>query len=180
MGVHAKDHECQIAILGTTLAAFLAVPFGFLGARNLTRFKWQPYSVKLVPNAIRTFPEFLLGVVFIRGSGLRSFAGVLTIGVHSTGMLGKLYSEVVEGIDRAPIEALSASGDTSAQVMRYGVLPQVLPEFASQAIHRLEINMRAASVLGLVGAGGIGTPLLFSLLQQDWPRVGLILAGISL
>ncbi|MDP2857917.1 MAG: ABC transporter permease subunit [Bacillota bacterium] len=93
-------------------------------------------------------------------------------------MLGKLYAEVVEGIDKAPLEALAASGATRAQVVRYSVVPQVLPEFASQAIYRFETNMRAASILGLVGAGGIGTPLLFALYQHDWPRVGLILAGI--
>jgi phosphonate transport system permease protein len=168
----------QIAFLGTTIASVLAVPMGFLGARNLSRVRGQTYFAKFLLNAIRTFPELLLGLVFIRGVGPGPFAGVLTIGVHSVGMLGKLYAEVVEGIDRAPLEALSASGATRAQVIRYAVVPQVLPEFASQAIYRFEINMRAASILGLVGAGGIGTPLLFALYQRDWPRVGLILAGI--
>jgi phosphonate transport system permease protein len=168
----------QIAVLGTTIASILAVPFGFLGARNLSRFRSQPYAAKIALDAIRTFPELLLGLVFIRGVGPGPFAGVLTLGVHSIGMLGKLYAEVVEGIDPAPLEALSAGGATRAQVVRYAVVPQVLPEFASQAIYRFEINMRAAATLGLVGAGGIGTPLLFALYQHDWPRVGLILAGI--
>jgi phosphonate transport system permease protein len=98
--------------------------------------------------------------------------------VHSTGMIGKLYAEVVEGIDPYPLEALRASGATPLQVVRYAVLPQVLPDFASQALYRFEINMRAASILGLVGAGGIGIPLIFALIQRDWPRVGLIIAGI--
>ncbi len=168
----------QIALLGTTIASALAVPMGFLGARNLSRVRGQTYFVKFILDAIRTFPELLLGLVFIRGVGPGPFAGVLTLGVHSIGMLGKLYAEVVEGIETAPLEALASSGATRAQVVRYSVLPQVLPEFASQAIYRFEINMRAASILGLVGAGGIGTPLLFALYQHDWPRVGLILTAI--
>jgi len=168
----------QIALLGTTIASLLAVPMGFLGARNLSRVRGQTYFTKFILDAVRTFPELLLGLVFIRGVGPGAFAGVLTLGVHSTGMLGKLYAEVVEGIDSAPVEALASTGATRAQVVKYSVLPQALPEFASQAIYRFEINMRAASILGLVGAGGIGTPLLFALYQHDWPRVGLILAAI--
>jgi phosphonate transport system permease protein len=168
----------QIALLGTTIAAFLAVPFGFLGARNLAWFKSQPYVVKVVLDAVRTFPEILLGLIFIRGVGPGPYAGVLTLGVHSIGMLGKLYADVVEGIDPSPQEALYSCGATRLQVTRFAVIPQVLPEFASQALYRFEINMRAASVLGLVGAGGIGIPLIFSLYMHDWPRVGLILAGI--
>lgn len=167
----------QIAVLGTSIAAVLALPFGFWAARNMGG-KGLVALGKLGLNAIRTFPELLLAVIFIRWVGPGPFAGVLAMGIHSIGMLGKLYAEVVEAIDPAPVEALVATGANRLQVVWYAVIPQVLPEFASYALYRFEINSRAAAVLGLVGAGGIGTPLIFNLQQHNWPEVGMILVGV--
>jgi phosphonate transport system permease protein len=116
----------QIAALGTAIAAVLALPFGALAARNLTRLPVLPYFGKVLLNVIRTFPELVLAIVFIRGVGPGAFAGVLAVGIHSIGMMGKLYAERIETVDKAALEALSASGATPLEVFRHGVLPEVL------------------------------------------------------
>lgn len=166
----------EIALLGSTMAALLAVPFGFLAAQNVNRVVSR--VGKFLLDLIRTFPEILLAVVFMKAVGPGAYAGVMAVGVHSIGMLGKLYAESVETIDPGPVEALRASGANSLQIAWYAVLPQVMPEFLSYAIYRFEINVRAATVLGLVGAGGIGTPLIFNLQRRNWDRVAMILLGV--
>ncbi|MBE3595180.1 MAG: phosphonate ABC transporter, permease protein PhnE [Candidatus Carbobacillus altaicus] len=169
----------EMAFLGTFIAAILAIPFGFWAAARKNRpYALGPLSGKWVLSAIRTFPEIILAVVFIVAVGPGAFAGILALGVHSIGMLGKLYSEAIESIDPGPIEALEAAGANKLQILWYAILPQVLPEFASFAIYRFEINVRAATVLGIVGAGGIGTPLIFALQGYAWSRVGIIMLGI--
>lgn len=166
----------QMAVLGTLLASLLALPFGFLAARNMGK-RLSPVG-KVLMDIIRVFPEVILAIVFIRGVGPGPLAGILAMGIHSIGMLGKLYSESVEAIDRGPAEALVSTGANRVQQVWYAVIPQVLPEFASYAIYRFEINSRAAAVLGVVGAGGIGAPLIFAIQGRAWGRVGIILMGI--
>lgn len=164
----------QIALLGTTIAMVLAFPFGFLCARNLMP-RTLAYGVRQGPNIIRTFSEIILAIFLIAAFGPGPFAGVLTIGIHSIGMLSRLNYEVVETIDRGPLEALSSIGAAGAVRFRYAVLPQILPEFLAMAIYRFEINVRAATVLGIVGAGGIGSVILRAVRQGRWPEVGLYL-----
>lgn len=169
----------EIAILGTSIASILAVPFGFLAARNLyAKHKWISWVGKRILNVIRTLPELIIAIVFIVAVGPGAFAGVLAIGFHSIGMIGKLYSEAIENMDEGPIEAMTACGASRLQILWFAVLPQVLPEFFSFALYKFEIDVRAASVLGMVGAGGIGTPLLFALQSHAWNRVGAILVGV--
>lgn len=166
-----------IAFAGTLMASILAVPLGFLAAKNMsngffaTLFKW-------VLSANRSFPELILAILFVVAVGPNAFAGVLAIAIHSTGMLGKLYSEVVESIDMNIVEAMKASGANRVQILFYGVLPQVIPEFLSYAIYRFEIDIRASSVLGIVGAGGIGTMIIFASTNRNWNEMGLILLAI--
>lgn len=167
----------QMALVGTSIGAVLAIPFGFLAARNVGGIKGSRVG-KFLLNAVRAFPEVVLAIMLLKAVGLGPFAGVLTMGIHSIGMLGKLYAEVVEAIDRDVLEAMAASGANRSQAIAYGILPQVLPEFASYAIYRFEINVRAASILGVVGAGGIGSPLIFAVTNRDWGRLGIILLGI--
>lgn len=174
----AMVESLQMAILATTIAAFLALPFGFLAARNLYRSRVVSEVGKWILGAIRNFPDILLGIVFIKGVGPGALAGVLAAGIHSIGMLGKLYADVVEQIDRGVVEALESTGAGRLQTLWFAVVPQVLPEFVSYALYRFEINVRAATVLGVVGAGGIGTPLLFAVQQEDWSTVGLVLLAI--
>jgi phosphonate transport system permease protein len=169
----------QIALIGTTIAAVLAVPFGFLAAVNMSgKYRWISTVGKRILNVIRTLPELIVAIIFIVAVGPGPFAGVLAIGFHSIGMIGKLYSEAIENMDMKPMESLTACGANRIQTLWFSVLPQVLPEFMSYALYKFEINIRAASVLGMVGAGGIGTPLLFALKGYSWERVGAIMLGI--
>ncbi len=168
----------EMAILGTLLASLLAVPFGFLAAQNMVK-RFAGLG-KFLLSVIRTFPEIILAIVFIKGVGPGPLAGIFAMGVHSIGMLGKLYSEAIESIDRGPQEALMSTGANRVQQIWFAVIPQVLPEFASYALYRFEINSRAAAVLGIVGAGGIGAPLIFAIQKPFWGRVGIILVGIIL
>lgn len=168
----------QIAALGTALAAILALPFGALAARNLARLPGLPYLGKTILNLIRTFPELILALAFIKALGPGAFAGVLAVALHSIGMIGKLYSERIESVDKGAIEALTASGASPMEVFRHGIVPEVLPDFVSFALYRFDLNVRSASVLGLVGAGGIGMLLELQRNAQNWQAMGLILLGI--
>ncbi len=157
VGVGKMFESIQIALIGTTISMVFAFPLGFLCASNLGFPKPLVYLFRQIPNIIRTFPELILAILFIASYGPGAFPGVLALGVHSIGMLSRLNYEIVETIDRGPIEALNAIGSGRTVSFRYAVLPQVIPEFIAIALYRFEINVRAASVLGIVGAGGIGT-----------------------
>jgi phosphonate transport system permease protein len=167
-----------IAYAGTLIASILAVPFAFLAAKNMSG-NFSKIG-KFILNAIRAFPEIILAIIFVGSFGLGPIAGVMAIGIHSIGMLGKLYSEVIESIDMSVVEALKASGANKLQTIWHGVIPQVIPEFSSYAIYRFEIDVRASSVLGIVGAGGIGAPLILAAQSRNWELVGLILVVIIL
>ncbi len=167
-----------MAILGTALGGVLAFPLAFLGAGNLLGGGVRALPGKSVLVAIRTFPEILLAVIFVAAAGPGPTAGIMAMGLHSIGFLGKIFSDVIEGIDQGPMEAIRASGGTSIQVFTYAVVPQVLPEFLSNLLYRFEINLRAAAVLGLVGAGGIGLPLIQRLQFRRWDEVSMLLLVI--
>ncbi|WP_221568194.1 phosphonate ABC transporter, permease protein PhnE [Alkalihalobacillus sp. TS-13] len=167
-----------IAFTGSFMAAILAVPFGFFAASNINRNPFLNTLGKWILNADRTFPEILLALIFVVAIGPGAFAGVLAIAIHSVGMLGKLYSEVVESIDMNVVEAMEANGANKIQIFFYGIMPQVIPEFLSYAIYRFEIDVRASTVLGIIGAGGIGTLLVISSRNRNWDEVGMILLVI--
>ncbi|MED4053501.1 phosphonate ABC transporter, permease protein PhnE [Niallia taxi] len=167
-----------IAILGTFISGILCIPFAFWAANNMSKGKTITSTGKFMLSFIRTFPEIVMAILFIKAVGPGSFAGVLALGLHSIGMLGKLFSEEIESLDMGPTEALTATGANRLQVLWFAVLPQVLPGFLSYTLYRFEINIRAAAILGVIGAGGIGTPLIFALSSRDWDRVGIILLGI--
>ncbi len=122
---------------------------------------------------IRTFPEIVLAIMFIKAVGPGSFAGVLAVSIHSIGMLGKLFSEALENMDHGADEAIYAAGGTATDVLTLATIPTIMPEFLSYTLYRFEIAVRSASILGMVGAGGIGTPLLFAIQTRSWDRVGL-------
>ncbi|MDL4840176.1 phosphonate ABC transporter, permease protein PhnE [Aquibacillus rhizosphaerae] len=167
-----------IAYTGSLAAAVLAIPLAFLCASNMVKNKFLNTIGMWILGAVRAFPEIILAIIFVAAVGPNPFAGVLAIAIGSTGMLGKLYSEVIESIDMNIIEALEASGANKMQILFYGIMPQVLPEFLSYAIYRFEIDVRASSVLGIVGAGGIGTLITFAYLNRNWDEVGMILLVI--
>lgn len=165
-----------IAYAGIFVATILAVPVGFLAARNVGgRFS---YIGKALLNAIRAIPELIFAIIFVAAVGIGPYAGVLAISINSIGMLGKLYAEVIESIDSENVDAIKASGGNRVQSMWYGILPQVLPEFVSYSLYRFEIDVRASTVLGIVGAGGIGAPLILATYQRNWDEVGMILVVV--
>lgn len=167
-----------ISVLGTFISAILCVPFAFWAANNMSKYRAVTASGKFMLSLIRTFPEIVMAILFIKAVGPGPYAGVLALGLHSIGMLGKLFSEAVENMDLGPTEALTACGANRWQVLWFAVIPQVLPEFLSFSMYRFEINVRSAAILGMIGAGGIGTPLVFALEARAWSRVGIILLGI--
>jgi phosphonate transport system permease protein len=174
----AMVESLQIAWVGTIIGAILSVPLGFLAARNVSGGTTS-IIVRQVLNAIRAFPELVLAIaIFIPIAGLGPVAGALAIGVHSAGTLGKLTAEVIEGIDEGPVEAARAVGGSAVQVQRWGIVPQVLPEMVGFWLYRFEINIRAAAVLGVVGAGGIGFVLQQTINFGRFPQAGTALLVI--
>ncbi|MEM9726111.1 MAG: phosphonate ABC transporter, permease protein PhnE, partial [Pseudomonadota bacterium] len=135
-------------------------------------------AARLVLNTLRAIPELIMGIVFVAAVGFGMLPGVLALGLHSVGMVGKFFAEAIEHAHRAPIEAAEATGATRMQVITHGVTPQVFPKFADVAMYRWEYNFRASTVMGMVGAGGIGTELVGSLRLLDYPQVGAIMLVI--
>lgn len=166
-----------IAFLGTVVGAVISLPLSFLSAVNLVP---RPVAVmgRGVIAAIRTIPAFVYGLMFIRVTGPGPFAGLLTMSLCSIGMVSKMYIESIEDLDKRILESLDAAGGTTFQKIRYGILPQLMPDFTSTIIYRFDMNLRDATVLGLVGAGGIGAPLIFAMSAYRWNEVGSILLGL--
>jgi phosphonate transport system permease protein len=164
----------EIALLGTAAAAVLALPLGFLSARNVA----APaifYPARVTLNFLRSVDTLVYALVFVAAVGLGAFPGVLAVIAYTTTSLAKLYSEAIEGIERGPVDAITATGATRLQVLRFGVLPQVVPLFLSYVLYRLETNIRAATILGFVGAGGIGFYLQTYLRMIDYPAASTVL-----
>jgi phosphonate transport system permease protein len=153
----------QIALWGTVLAIFLAVPFGLACARNVAP-AWLQQPMRLLMNLLRSVPDLVIGTLFIVAVGLGPFAGVMALALNTGGVLAKLFSEAVEAIDRGPVEGVRATGAGHLHEIVWGVIPQVAPLWTSYALYRFESNSRSATVLGLIGAGGIGQ-LLFEALN---------------
>ena len=166
-----------IAFLGTVVGAVISISLAFLSASNLTP-KPIAFIGRIIIMAVRTVPAFIYGLMFIRVTGPGAFAGLLTMSLCSVGMVSKMYIEAIEDLDVRVLESLDAAGCTTWQKIRYGILPQLMPNFASTAIYRFDINLRDATVLGLVGAGGIGAPLIFAMNSYRWSEAGAILAGL--
>jgi phosphonate transport system permease protein len=148
----------QIALWGTALAIVGAVPLSLLAASNVAPW-WVNQPVRRVLDACRSINEMVFALIFVVAVGLGPFAGVLALWVHTTGVLAKLFSEAVEAIDPQPVEGIRATGAHPLAEVVYGVIPQVLPLWISYALYRFESNVRSASVVGMVGAGGIGMVL---------------------
>jgi phosphonate transport system permease protein len=167
----------QMAWIGTVIGAALSLPLGFLGAKNVSGGVLS-IVIRQVLNAIRAFPELVLAVLLIPPLGLGAVTGAVALGLHSMGTLGKLTAEVIEGIDPGPVEAARASGANQVQTLRWGVLPQVLPEIVAFWLYRFEINVRASAVLGVVAAGGVGQSLVNTVTYREWSKAGMLLVVI--
>ncbi len=166
-----------IAFMGTVVGAIISIPLAFVSANNLVP-KPVAFIGRILIMAIRTVPAFVYGLMFIRVTGPGPFAGLMTMSLTSIGMISKMYIEAIEDLDTKILESLDAMGCSTWQKIRYGILPQLMPNFASTAIYRFDINLRDATVLGLVGAGGIGAPLIFAMNAYRWNEAGAILIGL--
>src|SRR5215470_6199716 len=159
---HLREYAWQclvtvcIALWGTVLALALAIPLGLLGARNLSPHPLVYHGARRLMDILRAVNEFVFALMFVTAVGLGPFAGMLALGVHTGGVLGKLLSETVEAIDPGQVEGVAAVGASRLHVISFGVVPQVLPNFLSFVLLRFESDIRSASVIGMVGGGGIG------------------------
>ena len=165
-----------LALMGTSLSLIFTLPLSFLGARNLMSGSKignvAYYATRTLFNLLRSIEVVIVVTIMAVVVGIGSFAGVLAIVVHSIGALGKLYSEAIESIDHGPIEAISATGATPLQVIRYAVIPQIVPQFLSFTLYRLDINVRMSTIVGLVGGGGIGFILTQYINLLQWSQAG--------
>lgn len=164
----------QIAAWGTALALVCSVPLALMAASNLSPW-WLRQPVRRLLDACRAINEMVFALLFVVAVGLGPFAGVLALWVHTTGTLAKLFSEAVESIDPLPVEALRATGAHPLAVMALGVIPQVAPLWTSYALYRFEANVRSASVVGMVGAGGIGMVLWEVIRGFQYPQTAALL-----
>ncbi|MCG8428929.1 MAG: phosphonate ABC transporter, permease protein PhnE [Chromatiales bacterium] len=148
----------HIAIWGTVLSVLFSIPLGIMSSENLVPW-WVYQPTRRLMDAFRAINEMVFAMLFVVAVGLGPFAGVLALFIHTTGVLAKLFSEAVEAIDDGPVEGVRATGASALQEIIYGVIPQVLPLWISYSLYRFESNVRSASVVGMVGAGGIGVIL---------------------
>jgi phosphonate transport system permease protein len=164
----------EIALVGTGAAALLAVPMGFAAARNAAP-AWLFYGARITLNVFRGLDTLVYALFFVAAVGLGPFPGVLAVVAYTTTVLAKLYSEAIEAIDPGPVEAVRATGAGTLQVLRWGVFPQLIPQFLSFTLYRFETNIRAAAILGFVGAGGIGFYIQNYLRMLNYPAASTVL-----
>ncbi len=164
----------QIAVVGTAVGAVLALPVAFAAARN-TAPAWAFYWTRSALNVFRAMDTLVYALFFVAAVGLGPFPGVLAVVVYTATVLAKLYSEAIEAMDPLPVEAVEAVGATRLQVLRWGVVPQLVPHFLSFTLYRFETNIRAAAVLGFVGAGGIGFYIQTYLRLLNYPAASTVL-----
>ncbi len=166
-----------IALLGTIFGAILAIPFSFLSSARILP-GWAAFIFRSFVLMVRTIPSLIWALVWIRVTGPGPFCGVVTQSVCSIGMITKMYVSAIEDIDTRILESLDALGCTAFQKIRYGILPQITANFVSTAVYRFDINIKDATTLGIVGAGGIGASLIQCINSRRWGMVGAFLCGM--
>lgn len=164
----------QIAFWATALAVFFGIPFAILASSNICP-QWVVQPVRRLMDTFRAIHEMVFALLFVVAVGLGPLAGVLALAVHNIGIVAKLFSEAVEAIDPRPVEGIRATGATRLQEVVFGVVPQVLPLWSSYALYRLDTNVRSATVLGIVGAGGIGQSLYENIRSFRYSDTGAII-----
>ena len=170
----------NISVSGTFIAVLLSIPLGILAAKNISPNGFFYNLSRLLLNTIRTIPDMVFALIFVAAVGLGPLPGVLAIGVSSSGMLGKFLADSIEGTNQGKIDAIRATGANYLQVLVYGVIPQITAEFISLVLFRWEMNFRSSTVLGIVGAGGIGFDLITSIRLFQYKETTTILLGILL
>jgi len=168
----------EIAIWGTVLGIVLAIPLGLMAARNISPHVVVYGSARFILNALRGVSELVFALIFVSAVGLGPFPGILALALHNAGMLGKFYAEAIEAVDHGPVEAMQSTGAGWSQTVAYAIVPQILPHFITYNLYRFEVSIRSATVLGLVGAGGIGFHLISSIRLFDYQTTAMVLIVI--
>jgi phosphonate transport system permease protein len=174
----ALGETLSIALLGTTIAAITALPVSLLAARNIIPSGWLRFPVRRFFDSIRGVDTLIWALVWINVVGLGPFAGVLAIALSDFGAFGKLFSEAIEAADKKQVEGIRASGGTALHEIRFGLMPQVLPVIAGQVLYFIESNTRSATIIGIVGAGGIGLQLAEQIRVLEWQKVSFLILMI--
>ena len=173
--LHGLGETLAIAFLGTVLGVVAAFPLAFLGAKNVNRIFWLRMGVRRGYDVIRAFETLILALIFIRAFGLGPLAGIFAIAVSEVGTFAKLFSEALENTSRSPVEGVVASGGSRMQAIRYGIMPQVMPVYLSIILYNFESNVRSGTILGIVGAGGIGFLLSDRISAYRWDEAWSII-----
>ena len=173
--VYAMFETIEIAFLGTFIAIVLSIPLGLFSARNLAPNYFVYLICKTIVIFFRAIPEFIIAMILVIAIGFGAMPGVLALGLHTMGFLAKFYAEDIEHINKGPIDALKSSGATKSQIISFGVIPQILPSFVADNLYILDRNVRMATMLGIVGAGGIGNELQSSFRMFEYERVSAII-----
>jgi len=165
----------QMSIVGTFVGAIIAFPVSIIAANNYIKIPFLNNFVKVILGIFRTIPALVLASLFVAIYGSGSFPGILALGIFSFGLISKLTYESIESIEEGQVEAIKSLGGSTLEVLRYGIIPQILPQFLSYILYAFEVNVRAAAVLGYVGAGGIGQTYEVNLTFRRFDRVGMII-----
>ena len=173
--IYAMFETIEIAFLGTFIAIVLSIPLGLFSARNLAPNYFIYLICKTIVIFFRAIPEFIIAMILVIAIGFGAMPGVLALGLHTMGFLAKFYAEDIEHINNGPIDALKSSGATKSQIISFGVIPQILPSFVANNLYILDRNVRMATMLGIVGAGGIGYELQSSFRMFEYERVSAII-----
>ena len=173
--IYAMFETIEIAFLGTFIAIVLSIPLGLFSARNLAPNYFIYIICKTIVIFFRAIPEFIIAMILVIAIGFGAMPGVLALGLHTMGFLAKFYAEDIEHINKGPIDALKSSGATKSQIISFGVIPQILPSFVANNLYILDRNIRMATMLGIVGAGGIGYELQSSFRMFEYEKVSAII-----
>ena len=165
----------RMAIVGTFIGAIVALPVAVLAANNFIKSKWLHVPLRLILNIFRTIPALVLASLFVAVFGLGAFPGVVALSIFTFGLISKLTYETIEAIDYGQVEALMSLGANKMNILRYAIMPQILPQFMSYTLYGFEVNVRAAAVLGYVGAGGIGQLFEYNLAWRKFDNVGMVI-----
>ena len=176
--LHALGETVAIAFLGTLLAAVFAFPIGFLAAKNVVPNIFAHFAVRRALDTIRGVDTLIWALIFINVVGLGPFAGILAIAVSDFGAFGKLFSEAIETSSKSPVEGVVSTGGSNLHVVRFALMPQVFPVIASQVLYYFESNTRSATIIGIVGAGGIGMHLSEQIRVLEWGHVSFLVLMI--
>jgi len=165
----------RMAIVGTCVGAIIALPIAVLAANNFIKTKWLHVPLRFILNIFRTIPALVLASLFVAIFGTGAFSGVVALSVFTFGLVSKLTYESIEAIDYGQVEALISLGANKLNILRYAIMPQILPQYLSYTLYGFEVNVRAAAVLGYVGAGGIGQLFEFNLAWRKFGKIGMII-----